>query len=372
MALQITQQPGSVSFAGDPIIAKAKTTLSDKTFLRIVADCTVKVLRSGDEFQYSESYTYFVGSDGVATFNVANTVRAALDKYVEQEVNGVTVSQTLYTAQFQITYKEMYLDGVLEVTSSTVTSEWYKAVMGRLTEYERMTASNADTASLLGSGRILSRKPAGERVPKGIDLYLPAISTVSDTLSYYTQQTEKKAYSQYTGGTYVPASLKISTDALSEGVLTVGISQEAAGEKVVVPQIPVMKHFLFLNGFGLIESVTAITKESFSYTIQAETYTVPAEINYRGHTRTVSYADSPQAELEMSSGYVNREWAEWWLSEFVTTRKAWMLDGGIYLPVAIIPDEENIVYDRTKPGLLAVGFTVRYSFLGSAYNTFIK
>lgn len=372
MALQITQQPGSISFAGDPIIAKAHTTLAGKTFLRITAGVDVRVVRTGDEYQYGEDYTFFVGDDGNAVFNVANTVRAALDRYNEQDVEGTAVLQTLYAARFRITYREVYLDGLREVTSSTVTSEWYGAVMGGLTEYERMTAPDADTASLLGQGRILSRKPAGERIVKGIPLYIPAVATASDSLSYYTQQAEKKTYSQYTGGECVPVSLRITTESLSEGPLTVGIDWEAARGKLVVAQRPDMKHFLFLNGFGLVESVTAVTRESLAYTVESETYTVPADISYRARTRSVTYADAPQAEMGMSSGYVSRDWAEWWLSEFVSARKAWMLEDGIWIPVTVIPEEDNEVYDRANPGLMAVNFTVRPSFLGSVRNSFVR
>jgi hypothetical protein len=35
MAIQVLQQPPQIAFAGDPIVVKAKTTLSGKTFLRI-------------------------------------------------------------------------------------------------------------------------------------------------------------------------------------------------------------------------------------------------------------------------------------------------------------------------------------------------
>jgi hypothetical protein len=73
----------------------------------------------------------------------------------------------------------------------------------------------------------------------------------------------------------------------------------------------------------------------------------------------------------MSSGFVNREWAEWWLTEFVVTRKAWMYDNGTYIPDAIIPEETNKLYDRAKPGLISVNFSVRYGFSGSTLNSFV-
>ena len=133
-----------------------------------------------------------------------------------------------------------------------------------------------------------------------------------------------------------------------------------------------MRNFIFLNGFGMLESITAVTKESLEYEIQSETYAVPQEIGFRGNTQVVNYANSPEATFGMSSGFVNREWAEWWVNEFIVTRKAWVLHEGRYIPVAIIPDDTVSLYDKSKPGLMAVNFSVRYSFTGGTHNSFIR
>lgn len=373
MAINVLQQPGTVSFAGDPIIAKVKTTLTGKVFLKISLKCNVKILRVSEEQNYVENYTYFVSDDGIAIFDVGNTIQTAFEKFASQEVENNTVLQNLYSASFQLTYKEIYLNGIKEEEGTTVVSEWYNGIMGSLTEYERMTMPDANTSSVIGSGRMLTRKPEGEIIPKGIDLYVPAVSSVSETIIFgIVQGSESKETSKYTGGIYVPASMKITTDTLSIGFLRIDTTTETGKLKHVVEENSSMRHFLFLNGFGLIESVTAIVRESLNYNIDSEPFIIPGEISFKGYTRVISYSQTPKVELGMSSGYVNRQWAEWWINEFVPTLKAWMLLDGKYIPVAIIPEESNKLFDRSKPDMMSVQFKVQYSFSGGTFNNFAK
>lgn len=372
MAIQVTQQPGAVSFAGDPIIVQAKTNLIGKTFLRIKLKCQATAYRNSEEYPYEEDYSYEVASDGVATFNVGSTIQTALARCIVQEADKGTVGQTMYAAKFMLTYKEVFVDGMVEIEQGEVVSEEYHAIPGSLTEYERLTALSADTSSILGAGRILSRKPEGEILPQGIDFYLPAVDTTSDTLAYSVQQGDtKKEYSIFTGGRYVPKSISVKTDSFGLGEVVIGTAAQPGKKAYVVVPRPDMYHFLFINGFGMLESITATTKEALKYEVQSELYVMPQQIGFRANTQVLNYASTPTPILSMSSGFVSREWAEWWINEFVVTRKAWMLKDGRYIPVAIVPEETNVMYDKSKPSFMAVNFSVRYSFAGGTHNSFI-
>ena len=372
MAIQFIQQPGAVSFSGDPIIAKVKTTLSGKTFLRVQTKCAVTVYRDGESYDYAENFSYEVGSDGVAVFSVNDTIKTAFGIYVSQEVTSAGIQQTLFAAKYKLTFQEVYLDGMVEVTEGKLESSEYKAVMGALTEFERLTSPSADTSSILGNGRILSRKPAMERVVKGMRIAVPAVSTKTDTIAYYVKQGEtKKEFSVHTGGILVPKTLSLADDWLKEGEVEIGVSGEIVRKYVAAPHRNLIS-FLFLNSFELLESVTAESRESLTYEIESETYVVGKEIGFRPNTSLLSYSDPASGKLKMSSGYVSPEWAEWWLSDFVVTRRAWMWKENRWIPVAIIPEESNKLYDRSKPGLVAVNFEVRYSFAGGTQNSFVK
>lgn len=374
MALQILQQPGSISFAGDPIIVKARTTLTDKTFLRIKVECTVDIILTSIYGTYTEEYSYMVGEDGIAILNIGKTIQSALEKYNRQEVDESGIKQELYKASFKLLYKEVYLDGVQEVVGATVQSEPYTAIIGSLTEFERLTAESSDTAALIGTGRMLSRKPDGETVAKGETIYVPAVVDDAASISCYAIQGENTRHIlTNTGASLIPGSMAIDTSAFTVGEFKIQLGH-GTGEsrKRIVPETPDMRHFIFLNGFGLLESITAVTRESLTYNIDSETYVVAKNITYKGNTAVLTYSDAPQATLKISSGYVNREWADWWMNEFVTTRRAWMKVDGRFLPVAIVPEEKNQLYDRSKPGLMAVNFNVRYSFTGGTMNSFVK
>lgn len=373
MAIQVVQQPGAISFAGDPIIAKVKTTLTGKTFLRVKLKCDVTVFRNSEEHTYSEPYSFEVAADGIAEFNVGSTIQTALARYIIQTANNGEMEQTMYAAKFKLTYKEAYIEGMTEIEEEEITSEEYKALPGSLTEFERLSAPNEDTATILGDGRILSRKPEGEIIPLGVDIFFPAVSTKADTIYYSVKQGEvNNDYSIFTGGILVPKSIQIKTDSLSLGNVIIGTTAQQGKQAYIVSPHSDMRCFVFINSFGLLESVTAITKESMKYDIQSNLYVVPQEIGFKGNTQVVNYASLPTSSFEMSSGFVNREWAEWWINEFIVTRKAWILLNGRYVPVAIIPEETVSLYDRSKPDLMAVNFNVRYSFTGGTYNSFVR
>jgi hypothetical protein len=183
---------------------------------------------------------------------------------------------------------------MVEIEEGETTSEQYNAIPGRLTEFERLTTSNVDTTEILGEGRILSRKPEGDIVPLGWILCIPAVSTRSDTITYsVVQGEESKEYSEYTRGALVPDSLQIITSSLKEGELTVNTGFETGKKRYAVKTNPLMRHFIFLNGFGLMESVVAFTRDSLEYDIQSELYTLPADISSASRVKATTLSIKP-------------------------------------------------------------------------------
>ena len=71
------------------------------------------------------------------------------------------------------------------------------------------------------------------------------------------------------------------------------------------------------------------------------------------------------ATWRMSSGYVNRAWAEWFATEFLTAKHYWMRVDGRWLPVVVSPSENAAtIYDRNDPSLRDVQFIVRAAVNG--------
>lgn len=373
MSIQITKQPESVSFSGDPIVVQVRSSLTGKTFLRVRAVCKVSVTGNMQLVSYSEEYSCDVATDGTAVFNVGHTVKTALRKYMKWSVSGKTVTQSVYKAQFTVSFREVYLQDMQEVVGDEVVSDTAVAIPGALSEFERMNPVYTGTVDLLGSGRILSRKPDGERIPEGTDLYIPAVNVGGTSLSYYWEQNGKKTErSMETGGVLVPASAVINSDGIQEGAFTVGIAQGDVSRKYRVPGTKNARNFLFVNGFGLIESVSAFSLEKKSYETESELYVIPSEVNAGYRSNVVSMAKNPYASLELSSGFVDREWTDWWINEFLVSEMVWMQQGDVFLPVAVVPAETSVLYDRNEPGLSSVEFTVRFSFSGSTSAIFVR
>ena len=62
MAVTFTQLPGTLNFSNNPILLTAKTSLSGKTFLRIICEATFQLAGDNTEV-YKEAYSSPV-SDG--------------------------------------------------------------------------------------------------------------------------------------------------------------------------------------------------------------------------------------------------------------------------------------------------------------------
>ena len=130
--------------------------------------------------------------------------------------------------------------------------------------------------------------------------------------------------------------------------------------------------FQFVNSLGVVENIAARTLESLSYTTETE------ELNRIGKSsfalsmeKRMAYKSAPYAGIKMSSGPVNRLWADWWANEFLLSEKVWLRRNGKWLPVMIKPEDSNSIYSRSEPGLLHVDFTVKPVFSGSIDSYFV-
>ena len=86
-----------------------------------------------------------------------------------------------------------------------------------------------------------------------------------------------------------------------------------------------------------------------------------------------------RGSFDMSSGYVSREEADWWATEFLTARKHWvrmgvkrkLTDGAwstssLWLPVAVKPSDDSVVvYDKKEGMLPHIDFTAEVAVSGS-------
>ena len=131
--------------------------------------------------------------------------------------------------------------------------------------------------------------------------------------------------------------------------------------------------FLFLNRRGAIETCSGLTKEAMSIDVDVKQYSRTERPSFKPTRSLMAIGSDGRRSWQMSSGYVTREWAEWWTMEFLGGKRKrwWMLWQGPglssprYVPVTIKPAKSGTgIYDRQKQQMPHVDFTVTLALEG--------
>lgn len=125
--------------------------------------------------------------------------------------------------------------------------------------------------------------------------------------------------------------------------------------------------FQFVNGFGVVETISAEMLESLEISGETEVDVVTAPSSFGSPRQDIVRRSNRKNVYKCSSGYVNREWAEWWANEFLGGdafrrsghSQCWVRIDGNWLPCTVTPDDDITLYDRSKPGLTQIEFEVR-------------
>ena len=232
-----------------------------------------------------------------------------------------------------------------------------QCVMGWLTEWERSTIgddANSDVMHWDHTGvrnGDASTKPTStpERVGK------TSITSWVDILSGYTKTIFYK-YDETPANDDNPAS-----------------QQGWSGHAPIVLRDDIdYVDFLFVNRRGAVETCSGQTLEAMNITAKTKGYGRVERPSFKPKRSLMNLRQGgPRRSWPMSSGFVDREWAEWWTMEFLTARQWWMLYKGpgqelaSFVPVVVEASKETVViYDRTKQQMPHVDFTVTLALEG--------
>lgn len=130
--------------------------------------------------------------------------------------------------------------------------------------------------------------------------------------------------------------------------------------------------FLFINRRGAIETCSGQTLEAMGINVKVTQYSRTGRPSFNPVRSLMAIGQDGRRLWQMSSGYVTREWAEWWAMEFIGgKRKQWWMrypigdPNGTYVPVIVEPAKQNIsIYDRAKQNMPHVDFTVTLALEG--------
>lgn len=382
MAVTFIKQPGNPSFSKNPIILRAKTTLHDVTFLRIVCEVTFKN-SSNNSILYKETYSAPVEDYGTVTFNLSNASNVYYNLMVRDLMEPWMTYQPL--ERMEILCYEKWIEGGVEQTGTTtsITSE-ILILPGGLSDFERMKSSTADIGDILLDNNRLTRKPQEEGVVyPGEILLMPYYNrTNGENATKKISAAGKELYSESLT-LYSKAvgtiHFSITEDYLNKEIMTT--CSHMRMNSMVRPHNDRVRFLRFINSFGMVENISVCCNDALEYEIESEESTlignidkpgnIPSIVQYRNINRRMNRKKSDIGSYALSSGYVKPNWAEWFVHDVLMSPRAWMLIDGVWVPGDIIPDDSVQMYDRTEPGLQKVDFTFKMGIDGGTRAVFI-
>ena len=340
MATKIEITSGSLLIGNPIMVSVTASSVGAATFHRVKLIVKAALSTDGTEKEYPLSAV--AGNGEIVEFDISTVLRGAAWKYeYEYATSARSYPYLAYTLK---AYDEYMLNGILQKTGEMNFNGGTKsyALMGAFTARERYLTSGT-TKDVTA----YTRKPlTGEICAPGELLVYPSANITP---------------------------LKI-TDTITSGPLVTVATLEGSGAKIyggrtiyVDPNAKNRTLFQFVNGYGVVETISAEMLEEVGSRGATEVDEVTAPSSFGNPHGSVARRDERKAVYKCSSGYINKEWAEWWTTEFLGGDKwrkggrckCWVYMGGNWLPCTVVPDDDITLYDRSKPGLIHVDFEVR-------------
>lgn len=322
---------GGTVFAMNPVIVNAKAgVFPDESAFRQ----TVLTVSDG---RLSRSFRTEVSASGeVVCFDVSSALAGFLQRF-EPDVLGFLSNGSAFVypdVRYSVSVHDEYLlGGELVITEDQVSAEAGNAIMGGLSEIERMSSSPDVEVSMRGSD--FSRKPSeGEVFILGMP-YL--VSGFSDGAAF---------------------TRKVS---LVSGMNTVsGRKVYADGDARL---LETRFCIAFMNPQGVLETVCAFGKGKESADAGAERFNMFGEPSYRPSRSIVSKPSRHYQKFSLSSGLVSREWMRWWAYQFGVSARYWVFVGGIWVPCIVEPSQPE-VFNQEKQDMESYDFDVTIALDG--------
>lgn len=369
MAITFTQQPNKLNFAANPIVVKVRTNQTtagtEKSFLRIVCSYTFNDVSFSSIPDFSGELSQPVEDAGEAAFNLSDASQTILNRMMaELDMNGSALSAS-FAVSLNATFREVWLFENQEVEGESLSMTSIAVVPGRLTDYEMLTMDDIDLESMASSVKLMSRKPDAGILYRGETLVVPMLytgmATVTNTASVGGVQIGSASRLLNGRATY-QSGIELSGSA--DGELTV-TSTHLASFSGYYRANPAGVHFLrFINGFGAVENIAVRSKDKLTYAVEGEVHSLVQEASVRPTDRRYAVKSQPVGVYELSSGYVPQRWAEWYVQELLTSPRVWIQLGGKWVPALIEAEDDCVIYDRTKPEMPHVDFTLRLAIDG--------
>lgn len=374
MSVQIYQSPSSVSFAGNPILIKAITSLSNKTFLKVCLRLTATLNHPGS-LQKTSEFNLSIPTDGqdAVWFNVSSCIQSLFTQvertnFVSGVANNVASSGNV---RFQFKMWDEYLDASNEVisteTSGSVSSKTFLAIPGAFTDAQRLYLPE-DSGSMLGGVKLITNKPDSECIPLNERLIISMFSDQSKNAAVVLNGTSSTEMGVFSLRENEIAWKNVHTDSLPVGEYTISVKDTGVRPIIirVIPEQPFTTYFEFVNRLGGLESIHCFGRRQMKSTIETE-----RNIRYQGMSfipngRYTKKVISDEQIITLSTGVISKEWAKWFVQEFFQSEQVWMKDKeiGVMVPVIVELDDDIDLYSETEAQMIDLEFDVVKSING--------
>ena len=334
-------------FANDPIVVQAVTTAADVPVNATLPQLVLRITANGHTHEIPQQ---FVPGDTLRT-DISSALQAEyqlIDRQSEPTPNLTSHTYTAFSAKIEAYVRYLINGTEYNGTPSTVMDGIY-VLRGGLSSYLRHSFATSPSAAVQAVAARLTTKPA--MVEVGGSRRILEVKNVGDT----------QLISSYNTSTHV-----VSTTA------TAVTAQTSPSSDIPIIEDDDHRHqIVFRNSLGVLETFSVKNLKKKILTVNSEQYPVLSTPSYSPTLNILTEAEPVADSVEMSTGYMPREWVEWFVCEVLTATYAWMsfplLDpktGGTtftYLPVHLEPEEKNIVIDETQPQIGEVKFVVKTS-----------
>ena len=265
------------------------------------------------------------------------------DTELAAAAGGLSCSRMFREYSLVVHTEYLASDGVYTTTTSGEFSGG-RCALGSLTEWERSNVGskeNADMSYWEGSN------------PRNGDA-----------------STKPTASPERVGSTSITSYVDVSN---SGGTTARYYAMGASGAPVVLRDSQPYVDFLFLNRRGAIETCSGLMKEAMGISVSTQEYSRTERPSFNPGRSLAAIGTDGRRSWQMSSGFVTREWAEWWTMEFLGGKRKrwWMLWQGPgqqsprYVPVTVKSAKNDIsIYDKSKQQMPHVDFTVTLALEG--------
>lgn len=372
MSVTITQYPSNISFAGNPVLLKASTALSGKTFLKVCVELTIGL------YQRASSVGSLVrklsiptnGGSETVIFDLSDELLSALAQIPMERSSKLTGGSPSYTggyAQYNVKVWDEYLDEYAEVVSTehsaSVNSGTKIAIPGAYLDIQRLIKPE-DTEAFLYPSKILSNKPDYEAIPAGGKIVVPILNNEYKAVDVYLDTA--------TSGNLVGSQNLYEAEA-SWKAFTIPASVTQGFHSLLwngldvppffiysVPHQPFATYFEFVNRLGAVESIYTYGRGSHKASINQERQVKKHNTSFRPSARYVKRVLQEVESIELSTGPITREWAIWFVTEFFTAEKVWMYspEADDMIPVFIEGEDERTIFNESDAAVLDLQFTI--------------